>query len=180
MLWYFSAVSRGQDDCQTPEFAVFAGETFIQAINKARSANIWWTIAHQSYSDLEAISPAFAEGVWDNCRTKIILSQRNADLCEKISSELGTFQKIERTERISEGMFFTRNIMGDASTKLVDEYVLHPNYIKNLHPYGQGYVVGEQLKEKVSHVGLNFGQIHCPKKLIRPGNIQTLKTGGIR
>jgi energy-coupling factor transporter ATP-binding protein EcfA2 len=160
------------------EFSVFASETFIQAINKARSANIWWTIAHQSYSDLEAISPAFAEGVWDNLRTKIILSQRNAQLCEKISSELGTFKTVERTERMTEGSFFTRKAMGEASTKMVDEYVLHPNFIKNLHPFGQGYVVGEKLLEKDSYVGLNFGQVQVPRVEIHPGKLKTVKTIG--
>jgi hypothetical protein len=96
-------------------------------------------LAHQSIADLELESKEFATAVWDNTRTKVILNQDNPQLCEAVSKSIGTQQVIERTVRRQQGALFTSLSTGDASSKLVETFKLHPNAIKALAPFGQGY-----------------------------------------
>ena len=67
------------------EFYNFVYEGFIPAINEGRSSNIMWHLCHQSMSDLRRVSPEFEEAIWDNTRNKIILSQNNYRLCDRIA-----------------------------------------------------------------------------------------------
>ena len=90
-------------------------------------------------ADLELVSKEFATAVWDNTRTKFILSQDNPELCEKVSKSIGTHQVVEKTVRQQQGALFTSLTTGDASTKLVEVFRLHPNAVKSLSSRGQGY-----------------------------------------
>jgi hypothetical protein len=125
------------------EFYNFADDSIIDSLNKLRDAKLQYTLAHQSISDLERISKEFAGAVWDNTRTKHILNQDSPELCERVGKSLGTHQVVERTVRQQEGALFTSLVTGDASTKLVETYRLHPNAIKNLAPCGQGYLYND-------------------------------------
>ena len=121
------------------EFYNFADLSIVDSLNKLRDANLHYTLAHQSIADLELVSKEFATAVWDNTRTKVILNQDNPQLCEAVSKSIGTQQVIERTVRRQQGALFTSLSTGDASSKLVETFKLHPNAIKALAPYGQGY-----------------------------------------
>ena len=121
------------------EFYNFADESVIDSLNKLRDANLHFTLAHQSIADLELVSKEFSTAVWDNTRTKFILNQDNPELCEKVSKSIGTHQVIEKTVRQQQGALFTSLTTGDASTKLVETFRLHPNAIKSLASCGQGY-----------------------------------------
>lgn len=121
------------------EFYNFADISVVDSLNKLRDANLHFTLAHQSIADLELVSPEFATAVWDNTRTKFILNQDNPELCEKVSKSIGTHQVIEKTVRQQQGALFTSLTTGDASTKLVETFRLHPNAIKSLAACGQGY-----------------------------------------
>jgi hypothetical protein len=123
----------------------------MDAINKGRSANLMWTLAHQTMADLTRISDEFAQGVWDNTRNKIILSQNSHELCEKIARDIGTFATEERTLRETRGPLWTIKQTGDGSRKKVDEFIFNPNRIKCLESQGQGYFINERRQ-----VGLNF------------------------
>jgi type IV secretory pathway TraG/TraD family ATPase VirD4 len=126
------------------EFYNFADMGVIDSLNKLRDANVEYTLAHQSIADLELVSREFAAAVWDNTGTKDILNQDNPELCEKVSKSLGTHQVIEKTVRQEEGALLTSLTTGDASTKLVEAYRLHPNAIKNLQRCGQGYLSNDE------------------------------------
>jgi len=121
------------------EFYNFADISIVDSLNKLRDANLHFTLAHQSIADLELVSKEFATAVWDNTRTKLILSQDNPELCEKVSKSIGTHQVIEKTVRQQQGALFTSLTTGDASTKLVETFRLHPNAIKSLASCGQAY-----------------------------------------
>jgi len=121
------------------EFYNFADESIVDSLNKLRDANLHFTLAHQSIADLELVSKEFSTAVWDNTRTKFILNQDNPELCEKVSKSIGTHQVIEKTVRQQQGALFTSLTTGDASTKLVETFRLHPNAIKSLASCGQGY-----------------------------------------
>lgn len=121
------------------EFYNFADDSIIDSLNKLRDANLHYTLAHQSIADLELVSKEFSTAVWDNTRTKFILNQDNPELCEKVSKSIGTHQVVEKTVRQQQGALFTSLTTGDASTKLVETFKLHPNAIKGLASCGQGY-----------------------------------------
>jgi hypothetical protein len=133
------------------EFYNFADLSIIDSLNKLRDANLEFTIAHQSLADLELVSKEFATAVWDNTRTKDILSQDNPDLCDKLAKSIGTHQVVEKTERTRRGALFTSLSTGDASSKLVEAYKLHPNAIKRLARCGQGYLFNDECLRPVSY-----------------------------
>jgi hypothetical protein len=111
----------------------------VDSLNKLRDANLEYTLAHQSLADLELVSKEFATAVWDNTRTKDVLNQDNPELCERIARSVGTHQVRELTVRRKEGPLLTSLATGDASSKMVEAYRLHPNAIKALARCGQGY-----------------------------------------
>jgi hypothetical protein len=94
-------------------------------------------------ADLELVSKEFATAVWDNTRTKDILNQDNPELCKRVARSIGTHQVKELTVRRKEGPLLTSLATGDASSKLVDAYRLHPNAIKALARCGQGYLLSD-------------------------------------
>jgi type IV secretory system conjugative DNA transfer VirD4/TraG family protein len=125
------------------EFGTFADLSLIDSLNKLRDAQLEYTLAHQSLADLELVSKEFATAVWDNTRTKDILNQDNPELCERIARSIGTHQVRELTVRRKEGPLLTSLPTGDASSRLVEAYRLHPNAIKALARAGQGYVLSD-------------------------------------
>lgn len=136
------------------EFYTFADLSIIDSLNKLRDAGIEFTLAHQSIADLELVSKEFAKAVWDNTRTKDILNQNDPELCEKLAKSIGTHQVLERTVRRQQGALFTSLVTGDASTKLVETFVLHPNGIKSLATSGQGYLFNDEGLRALSYAML--------------------------
>src|SRR5690606_7356156 len=138
--------TRNQTPCSivVDEFYNFADLSVVDSLNKLRDANLEFTLAHQSLADLELVSKEFAGAVWDNTRTKHVLNQDNPALCEQLSKSIGTEMVLERTVRSQEGALLTSLMTGDASTKLVDAFRLHPNAIKDLGAFGQGYVINDE------------------------------------
>jgi len=126
------------------EFYNFADISIIDSLNKLRDAHIVYTLAHQSLADLELVSKQFATAVWDNTCTKDILHQDNHELCERIAKSLGTHRVMELTVRRKPGPLLTSLSTGEASSRMVETYRLHPNAIKNLGRCGQGYLLSDQ------------------------------------
>jgi hypothetical protein len=125
------------------EFYNFADLSIVDSLNKLRDANLEYTLAHQSLADLELVSREFATAVWDNTRTKDVLSQDNPDLCERIAKSIGTEYVNDLTVRRREGPLATSLVTGDAFARTVEAYRLHPNCIKNLARCGQGYLLSD-------------------------------------
>lgn len=133
------------------EFYNFADLSVIDSLNKLRDAHVEFTLAHQSIADLDLVSKEFAQAVWDNTRCKDILNQDNPVLCELVAKSLGTQQVVEKTVRVQQGALFTSLTTGDASSKLVEGYRLHPNAIKSLARCGQGYLLSDEGLQPVSY-----------------------------
>jgi len=123
------------------EFSSFADLSIVDSLNKLRDANLEYTLAHHSLADLELVSREFATAVWDNTRTKDILSQDNPELCERVAKSIGTEYVNELTVRRREGPLATSLLTGEAFARQVERYRLHPNCIKNLARCGQGYLL---------------------------------------
>jgi hypothetical protein len=145
------------------EYARFADVTICDSLSQLRDARVEFTIAHQSLADLEIVSKEFSASVKDNTRVKIILNQDNPDFCEQIAKSIGTFQEVLHTIRKDPGPFFTSLQSGVASSRVVESYKLHPNRIKNLARFGQGWLYSdEQLKP------LSFGRLDDSMKADYP------------
>ena len=123
------------------EYASFAEESFIEVLNKARSSGMMVTIAHQSLSDLRAISEAFMKSIDENTLNKIYLKQTDPELCELIAKSMGTYIKEEKTYRMNGGRFGNQIYTGESSNRIVNEFYFPPDRIKNLHKRGQGYFI---------------------------------------
>lgn len=123
------------------EYASFAEESFVEVLNKARSSGMMVTIAHQSLSDLKAISETFMKRIDENTLNKIYLKQTDPELCELIAKSMGTYIKEEKTYRMSGGNFGNQIHSGESSNRLVNEFYFPPDKVKNLHKFGQGYFV---------------------------------------
>jgi type IV secretory system conjugative DNA transfer VirD4/TraG family protein len=122
------------------EFGRFADLSFVDSLNQLRDANLQFTVAHQSLADLELVSREFANSVWDNTRIKDVLNQDHPALCEMVAKSIGTQQEVVKTVRETRGPLFTSLATGEASTRVVESYRLHPNRIKNLARFGQGFL----------------------------------------
>ncbi|MCR4336754.1 MAG: TraM recognition domain-containing protein, partial [Candidatus Omnitrophica bacterium] len=123
------------------EYASFAEESFVEVLNKARSSGMMVTIAHQSLSDLRAISETFMKRIDENTLNKIYLKQTDPELCELIAKSMGTYIKEEKTYKMSGGRFGNQIHSGDSSNKMVNEFYFAPDKVKNLHKFGQGYFI---------------------------------------
>jgi type IV secretory pathway TraG/TraD family ATPase VirD4 len=170
--------------CQRPvyvyadEFYTFAYEGFTDAVNKLRDANVSILLAHQTFSDLEKVSKAYADGIWDNTRNKVILYQNQFEVCDRIAKALGTEKEVELTVRRSVDRFLNSTSMLEASSRQVDAYRLHPNRIKSL-ACGQGY-----LAQDASYVGVNLQPLpdafFAQYAEARPGPPKTARVEGLR
>jgi hypothetical protein len=80
-------------------------------------------------------------GVRDSTRkTKVILYQSAPGLCQRLAASLGTRKNVELTVRRSVDVWLNETSMLEASSRQVDEFVLHPSLPKNL-ARGQAYLV---------------------------------------
>lgn len=129
------------------EFYNFAYEGFTDAVNKLRDANVSMALFHQSMSDLNKVSPEFAQGIWDSTRNRVILFQSDPTLCDNLAASVGTRKSVAQTVRRSTDGYLNQQSMLESSTREVDEFILHPNKIKHLR-LGQAYLVQTGLAEK--------------------------------
>ncbi len=136
------------------EYASFAEESFVEVLNKARSSGMMVTLAHQSLSDLKAISDTFMKRIDENTLNKIYLKQTDPELCELIAKSMGTYIKEEKTYQMSGGSFGNQIHSGNSSNRIVNEFYFPPDKVKNLHRFGQGYFI---YKGENTHKCVNFG-----------------------
>ena len=57
------------------EFDAFATESFAEFQNKGRSSNFMITIAHQTISDLDKVSPVFRGQIMGNANVRFVFRQ---------------------------------------------------------------------------------------------------------
>jgi hypothetical protein len=109
------------------EFDAFATEAFGTFLNKGRSSNFMIHMAHQTIGDLERVSQEFAKVVVGNCDIHSIFRMNHPDEADFMSRFIGTKAVMKQTIQ-SDGGFST----GRASNRETEEYIVHPNRLKNL------------------------------------------------
>jgi len=123
------------------EYGSFAEEFFVEVNNKARSSCMMITIAHQSSGDLSQVSESFKRRMEDSTLNKIYFKEGDHAHCEGIAQSLGTRVIEEKTYRKTAGRFGNQIYTGESSSRVINEFNFHPDKIKNLHKYGQGYFI---------------------------------------
>ena len=113
------------------EFSNFAYEAFIEFLNKARGAHFGITMAHQSLGDLEKAGAPFVKQVLENSNIKIIMRQDDPQSIETYSRISGTEKTFKDTVQTEED-FISKSPTGMVSVRIVDEFRLKPNTIREL------------------------------------------------
>ena len=114
------------------EFASIASSGFIELLNKARSANVQMTLAHQSLGDLTVVSPAFADQILDNTNTKIIFRIDSPDSSDFFARLIGTRKSEKKTNQVNSNFFLGSAQTGMGTTRDTDEFVISPNEFRRL------------------------------------------------
>lgn len=139
------------------EFANLATEQFVSFLNRARASGIGIVIAHQELSDLEAFSPVVKDQIMTNTSTLISFLQKLPKSAEMISGIAGTYRTEKETHQVNEeGLIFkTSEKTGMGSLREVEEYIIHPNLIKELGR-GECFMVSKYPYTKIAKVFVNF------------------------
>ena len=130
------------------EFADLAQEEFIAFLDRARSSKIGIVVAHQEISDLRRISPEFSTRLMGNTATTVSFLQKIPESAELLAGIAGTQQTEKTTERVTRGLF-GRSETGDASLRVSEEFLIHPNEFKRLR-VGEAIVVRKYPFSEVS------------------------------
>lgn len=130
------------------ELNTYASPPLIDLINKSRSAGITCISAMQSLSDLDrAVDEDFKEQVIENCNNYILLRQNSAKNAEAWANIIGTRKTVDTTYQLSNKTGVTTTT-GAGTLKFTQEFIFHPNDIKNLKT-GEGFFVSKDTGQKV-------------------------------
>lgn len=109
------------------EFSSYACSSILSILSRARSSGTVAYLSTQSVSDLTAISPEFRDACFDNISRFFFYRQNSPEAAEQVSSLIGTRPAVQETLRSAEAMS-----MGEASNRLVREFIVSPDDIKGL------------------------------------------------
>lgn len=110
------------------EFASIAFDAFTELINKARSAKMAISIAHQSLGDLKNAGEGFQNQIFDNTNIRIVYRQNSAESRDLITKMAGTIEKEKFTYQTDFEMGTHVNT-GRGSIRRVESFQVDPNLI---------------------------------------------------
>ena len=113
------------------EFSSFVTPQFVKLLSQARSQNFAITIAHQTLSDLAKLSVETQNEIMGNTNIKMALQLDVPSDAELFANVLGTKKALEQTHQTQSGIL-GEGLSGMGSMKVVEEYIIHPNQIKQL------------------------------------------------
>lgn len=109
------------------EFDAFATPSFISFLNKGRSSEFMIHMAHQTLSDLKLVHPDFEGQLIGNTNCRFFFRVDLPDDAEKCAAIIGTKRVTKTTSQIKDGA-----ATGMGSTRESQEFIAHPDQIKNL------------------------------------------------
>lgn len=116
-------------------------EEFLELLNKARSAKLELVILCQSFNDLAQAWEKKWSGersIWTSISNFITFRQEDDEILQCLSKVAGTVTTIKRTQQVNDGL-----TTGGESLREVEEFVVHPNLIRNLK-VGQAVVINKR------------------------------------
>lgn len=110
------------------EFNVFADNTIINLLNKTRSFNFQCFLSFQTNNDLKLKQGDITDTIYGNVNNIICHKVNDPNTAEYIASVFGT----RETEKLTRQIDYNDSNSSKGSIRIVDEFIVHPNEIKNL------------------------------------------------
>lgn len=108
------------------ELGVYVNNGIEGLLNRSRSAGVKTIVSMQTTADVDKENPDLTRQIIGNCNDFMVMRVTDQDSAETMAKLIGTEKGIQKTSRTSEG-FNT----GESSNKLVDQFRISPNEIKN-------------------------------------------------
>lgn len=108
------------------ELGVYVNNGVEGLLNRSRSAGVKTIVSMQTTADVDKENPDLTRQIIGNCNDFMIMRVTDQDSAETMAKLIGTEKGIQKTSRTSEGMS-----TGESSNKLVDQFRISPNEIKN-------------------------------------------------
>ena len=109
------------------EFGSLVTHDFIELQNKCRGAGIELTLAVQTASDIDRVSPDLTKQVIENAGNMFVLKQRIDSSASLFSDAIGTILSKKETYVVEDG-----NLANRGTIREVNELLVHPDIIKDL------------------------------------------------
>ena len=109
------------------ELGVYVNDGIEGLLNRSRSAGIKTIVSMQTTADVDKVNPDLTRQIIGNCNDFMMMRVTDQDSAETMAKLIGTEKGIQKTSRTSEGIN-----TGESSNKLVDQFRISPNEIKNL------------------------------------------------
>ncbi len=155
---YVDVKSRKSISVLIDEFGSFASESFIELLNKARSAGVGITLIHQSLGDIEGVDKNFARQIYENTNIKIVLRVDDPATIEQFCRMAGTHQEKKFTYQTDLGIL-GQSASGAASMREVDVFNVDPNVFRRLG-IGEAVIM---VKSKSEYHTVKLDYIDPPK-----------------
>ena len=109
------------------ELGVYVNNGIEGLLNRSRSAGVKTIVSMQTTADVDKENPDLTRQIIGNCNDFMIMRVTDQYSAETMAKLIGTEKGIQKTSRTSEGIS-----TGESSNKLVDQFKISPNEIKNL------------------------------------------------
>lgn len=108
------------------ELGVYVNDGIEGLLNRSRSAGVKTIVSMQTTADVDKENPDLTRQIIGNCNDFMVMRVTDQDSAETMAKLIGTEKGIQKTSRTSEGIG-----TGESSNKLVDQFRISPNEIKN-------------------------------------------------
>lgn len=108
------------------ELGVYVNDGIEGLLNRSRSAGVKTIVSMQTIADVDKENPDLTRQIIGNCNDFMIMRVVDQESAETMAKLIGTEKGIQKTSRTSEGIG-----TGESSNKLVDQFRISPNEIKN-------------------------------------------------
>lgn len=108
------------------ELGVYVNNGIEGLLNRSRSAGVKTIVSMQTTADVDKENPDLTRQIIGNCNDFMIMRVTDQESAETMAKLIGTEKGIQKTSRTSEGIN-----TGESSNKLVDQFRISPNEIKN-------------------------------------------------
>ena len=108
------------------ELGVYVNDGIEGLLNRSRSAGVKTIVSMQTTADVDKENPDLTRQIIGNCNDFMVMRVTDQDSAETMAKLIGTEKGIQKTSRTSEGIN-----TGESSNKLVDQFRVSPNEIKN-------------------------------------------------
>lgn len=108
------------------ELGVYVNNGIEGLLNRSRSAGVKTIVSMQTTADVDKENPDLTRQIIGNCNDFMVMRVVDQESAETMAKLIGTEKGIQKTSRTSEGIG-----TGESSNKLVDQFRISPNEIKN-------------------------------------------------